>query len=469
MITRTDVTARKHAEADARNQRQQLTHLSRAAVLGQLSGAFAHELKQPLTSILGNAEAALSMLQKGGANQHEFSEILQDIVQDDERAAQVIQRLRALLGKGDTQYAPVDLNDLVRESLELTHSEFVTRNVVATLHLDSTMPTVLADRVQMQQVVLNLLMNACEAMVGTPLPRRQAIVSTRFLPVSEAAEITCRTTARASPPGDTERIFQPFVTTKAHGLGLGLAICRSVAEAHHGVLWAENASEGGAIFHIKIPDCRRSAMNDNEQTQTVFLVDDDASVRSALTRALNAEGFHVMSWASADAFLADYDPEKPGCLVADVAMPGTDGLQLQQLLTASDRSLPIVFITGNANVRMSVQAMRAGAVTFLPKPVRLSELAAAVREALDRDHTVRQRRATRAAIQSRLSALTARERQVFDLVVAGKMNKQIAAQLGAAEKTVKVHRGRVMFKMRVRSVAELVTLATQAREASRPL
>jgi len=113
--------------------------------------------------------------------------------------------------------------------------------------------------------------------------------------------------------------------------------------------------------------------------------------------------------------------------------------------------------------------MRAGAVTFLPKPVRLAELAAAVREALEKDHAARQKLAARAAIQNRLAALTARERQVFDLVVAGKMNKQIAAQLGAAEKTVKVHRGRVMFKMRVRSVAELVTLATQAREAPRAL
>jgi two-component system, LuxR family, sensor kinase FixL len=147
----------------------------------------------------------------------------------------------------------VELNDVVRESLELTHSEFVTRNVLATLHLDSTMPTVLADRVQMQQVVLNLLMNACEAMVGTPLPRRQAIVSTRFLAASEAVEITVQDNGTGIAPGDTERIFQPFVTTKAHGLGLGLAICRSVAEAHHGVLWAENAPEGGAVFHIKIP------------------------------------------------------------------------------------------------------------------------------------------------------------------------------------------------------------------------
>jgi len=253
VITRTEVSARKRAEADARNQRQQLTHLARAAVLGQLSGAFAHELKQPLTSILGNAEAALSILAKGGADPAELSEILRDIVQDDERAAQVIQRLRALLGKGDALYAPVELNDVVRESLELTHSEFVTRNVVATLQLDPTLPTVLADRVQMQQVVLNLLMNACEAMVATPLPRRQTVLTTRYLPASEAVEITVQDNGTGIAPGDTERIFQPFVTTKSHGLGLGLAICRSVAEAHHGVLWAENAPEGGAIFHFKLP------------------------------------------------------------------------------------------------------------------------------------------------------------------------------------------------------------------------
>jgi FixJ family two-component response regulator len=149
-------------------------------------------------------------------------------------------------------------------------------------------------------------------------------------------------------------------------------------------------------------------MNEIEMTPTVFLVDDDASVRSALTRALTAEGFHVLSWASADTFLADYDPDKPGCVVADVAMPGTDGLQLQSLLSASDHALPIVFITGNATVRMSVQAMRAGAVTFLPKPVRLSELAAAVREALERDRATRQKHAARSAIQARLAALTAR-------------------------------------------------------------
>lgn len=253
VITRTDVTTRKRNEADARNQRLQLTHLSRAAVLGQLSGAFAHELKQPLTSILGNAEAALCLLKKGTASPGELTEILQDIVQDDERAAQIIQQLRALLGKGDSQQAPVELNDLVRESIDLVHSEFVTRNVIARLHLDPTLPPVLADRVQMQQVILNLLMNACEAMVGTPIGSRQAIITTRFLPATEAAEITVQDNGTGITPGDNERIFQAFVTTKSHGLGLGLAICRSVAEAHHGVLWADNAPEAGARFHFKIP------------------------------------------------------------------------------------------------------------------------------------------------------------------------------------------------------------------------
>jgi signal transduction histidine kinase/integral membrane sensor domain MASE1 len=253
VVTRTDVTARKLAEQEARNQRQQLTHLSRAAVLGQLSGAFAHELNQPLTSILGNAEAALSMLANGTDNSAELGEILRDIVQDDERAAQVIQRLRALLGKGDSVRSPVDLNATVRDSLALVHSEIISRNVRVDIDLDLEAPLVLGDRVQLQQVVLNLLMNACEAMTAAPVPARKAVLATRYLPLDAAVEITVRDHGGGIPPGDLERIFQPFVTSKTHGLGLGLAICRSVAESHHGRLWADNVAAGGAIFHLKVP------------------------------------------------------------------------------------------------------------------------------------------------------------------------------------------------------------------------
>jgi len=253
IITRTDVSARKHAEIEARNQRQQLTHLARAAVLGQLSGAFAHELNQPLTSILGNAEAALSMLEKGTENPAELCEILHDIVQDDERAAQVIQRLRALLGKGETERNPVDVNAVVSESLDLTHSECVSRNVTVNTELDNELPLVMGDRIQMQQVVLNLVMNACESIAGTTSNPRRIDVVTRLLASEAAVEIIVRDTGNGIPDGDLERIFQPFVTTKTNGLGLGLAICRSVAESHRGKLWAESPPGRGAEMHMKLP------------------------------------------------------------------------------------------------------------------------------------------------------------------------------------------------------------------------
>jgi FixJ family two-component response regulator len=205
-------------------------------------------------------------------------------------------------------------------------------------------------------------------------------------------------------------------------------------------------------------------MNKQEMRPTVFLVDDDASVRTALSRALSMEGFFTRAWQSADEFLDDHDVETPGCLVTDVAMPGRNGLELQAELAARGCIRPIVFVTAHGSIPMSVQAMRAGAVTFLPKPVRLAELVQAIREAFEKDRLLRDQRASRADVEARLTALTPREREVLDLVVAGKMNKQIAAQLGAAEKTIKVHRGRVMSKMHVRSVAELVTLTSQVMD-----
>jgi FixJ family two-component response regulator len=194
---------------------------------------------------------------------------------------------------------------------------------------------------------------------------------------------------------------------------------------------------------------------------TVFLVDDDAQIVRALSRGLAAEGFSVRSWTDALTFLREHDPAAPGCLVTDVAMPSLSGLELQTELVSSGCMRPIVFITGKGDIPMSVQAMRAGAVTFLPKPVRLADLAAAVREAIDRDVAIRESCKRRATIDLRLNALTPREREVLTHVVNGKMNKQIAASLGAAEKTVKVHRGRVMRKMHVRSVAELVLITSQ--------
>jgi two-component system, LuxR family, response regulator FixJ len=195
---------------------------------------------------------------------------------------------------------------------------------------------------------------------------------------------------------------------------------------------------------------------------TVFVVDDDASIRRALARLLKSVGLAVELYAGAQEFLEACDPDRPGCLLLDVRMPGTGGLELQQILASRGAEWPIVFITGHGDVPMSVRAMKAGAVDFIPKPFSDQDLLDAVQRALGRDSELRTVRAQRAEVTRRIARLTPREREVFALVVAGKMNKHIAAQLGASEKTIKVHRGRVMEKMQADSVAELVVLAQAA-------
>ena len=198
----------------------------------------------------------------------------------------------------------------------------------------------------------------------------------------------------------------------------------------------------------------------------LYVIDDDAAVCAALGRLLDAEGYRVAAFQSAETFLAQHDAHAHGCIVLDVAMPGLDGLALQQLLAERGSHMPVIFLTGRADVPTSVRAMKRGAFDFLTKPVDDSELFPAVARALERDLALRRADAARAATESRLSTLTAREREVLTHVMAGRLNKQIAADLGTAEKTVKVHRARGMEKMHVRSVAELVRLVERARPQS---
>jgi FixJ family two-component response regulator len=195
---------------------------------------------------------------------------------------------------------------------------------------------------------------------------------------------------------------------------------------------------------------------------TVFLVDDDAGVLKALSRLLRARRYGVKSYTSPQAFLADHDPSIPGCAVLDVSMPGLDGLALQQALAAGDAHRPIIFITGKGDVPTGVRAMKAGAVDFLTKPVRDKVLLEAVARAVEQDTRLRKTHAELAAIETKLATLTPREREVLTHVVAGRLNKQIAGDLGTVEKTIKVHRSRMMEKLGVRTVADLVRLAERA-------
>lgn len=248
IITRTEITDRKCATIQAQKQREQVAILGRAAVLGELSGAFAHELAQPLTSILGNAETALEICIRHGPA--ELEEILRDVIRDDMRAAEVIQRLRSMLARGEIERKPVDLNQSVREVLALAHSDLITRNVTVRLHLELGSTLVLADPVQLQQVLLNIIVNGCEAMSGNPLQERSLTITTRWVENGRAMECAVGDRGIGIPPDALDRIFAPFFTTKKHGLGLGLAICRSIIEAQGGRLWAENAPDCGAVFHF---------------------------------------------------------------------------------------------------------------------------------------------------------------------------------------------------------------------------
>jgi FixJ family two-component response regulator len=206
----------------------------------------------------------------------------------------------------------------------------------------------------------------------------------------------------------------------------------------------------------------------NREMTTIFIVDDDHGIRMALLCLLEAARYQVRSFESAESFLKEQDTTTPGCILLDICMPGLSGLELQCLLVSSPIARPIIFLTGTEDIRNSVLAMKQGAVDFLTKPIDAKRLFAAVEQALRRDEKQRRERAVLKEIQQRVDALTPRERVVMELVIRGRLNKHIAWQMGIGEKTVKVHRARVMSKMGVHSVAELTHFAMRIGIAIEP-
>lgn len=248
-----DITARKHAERDAHQRRDELTHMSRVAMLGQLSASTAHELNQPLTAILSNAQAALRFLDRDVADIDEIRDIIKDIVADDQRAAEVIQRLRALFRRDTVRHEALDVNRVARDALRLAHGDLVTRDVSVTLDLATDLPGVAGDRVQLQQVLLNLILNACDAVADNAPGNRDVTLRTEQAN-GAGVRISVRDRGHGIDAGQLERVFEPFVTTKTHGIGLGLSISRSIVAAHGGRLWAENGVDRGTRFTIELPE-----------------------------------------------------------------------------------------------------------------------------------------------------------------------------------------------------------------------
>jgi PAS domain S-box-containing protein len=247
-----DITERKRAEAELLLQRAELAHLSRVTMLGELSGSMAHELNQPLTAILSNAQAAQRFLADDQPDLGELRDILADIVAQDKRAGEVIHRLRLLLKKGDVQHRLLSVNDIVLDVLRLVRSDLVNQNLTARTELAPALPLVQGDGVQLQQVLLNLVMNACDAMLGAATDTRQLTIRTG-LSEDGSVRVSVIDSGPGIPPDKLEQVFQSFFTTKAQGMGLGLTVSRSIITAHNGQLWATNNPARGAAFHFTLP------------------------------------------------------------------------------------------------------------------------------------------------------------------------------------------------------------------------
>jgi two-component system sensor kinase FixL len=468
-----DVSDIRAAEQDVRQSQNQLAHVTRIGLLGEISASLAHELNQPLGAILFNAQVLKRQIDAAPTRLDGADEAISDVIHDVRRAGEVVQRLRALFKPGQQKFEVVDLNQIVTETKDLLNSEIVIRQVASTMELAPGLPAVSGDRIQLQQILLNFLTNAFDAMDGLEPADRHLLIRTSQVGPT-AVEVCVKDSGVGFKGESDQRLFEPFYTTKEGGMGMGLAIARTILQAHGGRLWAENNRGSGAAFYFTVPVADASAVRKHEHEHehkegqsdvtTVFIVDDDPSFRKAMGRLIGSAGYAIETFASAQAFLQREHFDGAGCLVVDLHMPGETGLELQTTLNTRNYTMPIIFITGAGNTSSGVRAMKQGAVDFLSKPVDDEVLLKAVARAVETDKQARSRYAQHVAAKEKVARLTAREVEIMALVVKGMRNKQIADALGISEKTVKAHRGHVMEKVEAGSVANLVRISEIAAD-----
>lgn len=457
------VLARRAAERRERDAQAQAAHAARIGTIGAVVASLVHELTQPLAASLTNAETAAQLLSAPSRDLDELRAVVDDIVANDRRAADLIQQLRRFLRRSEQERTEIDLRDVINDVVRLTASEAASKEVVVAVDIADSLPKVLADRVQMQQVLLNLLLNGFDAVAGNEPRDRRVTLEAR--PSDSGLTIRVSDVGCGMDERTRARIFEPFFTTKPTGMGLGLSISRTIVATHGGTMAAHSTLGQGMTFCIDLP----SRPPDRAQPPavvvpaltkgTVFVVDDDASMRLALQRQLTDAGHEVQTFSSAQCFLERKPHIGIACLVSDIRMPELSGLDLQASLVRAGRDLPIVFVSGHGDAPTTVHAIKAGAVNFLQKPFTRVELLIAVQQALEQSQELERVRQESAELRSCYELLTAREREVFGLVGEGLLNKVIADRLGAAEATIKIHRGRVMAKMKATSIAELVKMS----------
>ncbi|MFZ9023128.1 MAG: PAS domain S-box protein [Anaerohalosphaeraceae bacterium] len=253
-----DITKRRQAEGEIQQLREEYTHMARVSMMGELLASLAHELKQPLAAIRSNAQAGLRFLTHDRPNMDELHEVLKDIVDDNRRADAVIKKLRSFMRKSEIQFTELNLREVIQDTLPLINSFEMTRNISLKLNIDEAIPTVQGDRIQIQQVILNLILNSTEALMEANT-KSGVIVLQSDQEDGQFITLSVRDNATGIKNEAMHRLFDPFYTTKKEGLGMGLAICRSIIEEHRGRLWAENNPDGGATFLFTLPICQKDS------------------------------------------------------------------------------------------------------------------------------------------------------------------------------------------------------------------
>ncbi len=460
-----DVTALRNAEQELQALRKQAWHVDRVVRAGAITASIAHDMSQPLSAILSNAQGAISFLKQDKLDQETLDSILHDIERDARRAAAVIRSMRTMMRHQQSPHVELNLADCVNDTLELMHGEFIKHGIECNVQCDAGV-MVLGDKTQLEQVILNLVMNALEAMEQQPPAHRKLFIKLQTL-TTDTVCLSVRDSGTGIAAEDLQSVFEPFWSSKQQGLGVGLSICKSIVEAHGGSLTMQPNADSGTTFYVELPvatetqrisddTVHEKIISDNIPTATVYIIDDEDSVRESIARMVQANGWITKSYSSAESFLEEEHGDEPGCIITDVRMPGMSGTQMQEKLAARELALPIIFLTGHAELNTAVDAFKHGAVDFLLKPAEATTLLPLLNKAISRHAKSLAITQQRQKATTLVEQLSAREREVLQHVLRGRLNKQIAADLGVVEKTIKVHRRHIMEKMMVHSVAELV-------------
>ncbi len=369
---------------------QDIARFSRAATVSELTSSLAHELNQPLAAILANAQAALSMMGRGVADPKELREIFDDIVADNGRATEVIRSMRSKLKMGATEHKPLLLNDVIREIIPIVRNEALLRNISIDLELGPSLHSIMGDRVQIRQVIVNIVFNAFEAMDASERPRR-LVLKTRQTDKEVALDV--EDSGTGIPLDKLTSIFEPFITTKPNGLGLGLSLSRSIVIGHNGRLWAENNSAGGAIFHLVLPaeEALRSAAGRDvdrifrgdagppSHGVTVLLADDREPFRHAVSSVLmDLPELKLLAEAANGGEAVEKAAElKPDLVLLDIGLPVINGVEAAAKIRSVAPGARILFLTQHDSPDFVRAAMKAGALGYVLKTDAGSELLSA--------------------------------------------------------------------------------------------